>query len=116
MSERDLWPVLTSINAQSITIELQRQIEETKNLLEQNQRLIQTKQHFIAVTSHEIRNPLSVVLGRLELQHSRENWINDLERSLYTTQHELSRIMSKIKQTVRLDPIELLVTGDTLGR
>lgn len=95
--------------------ELQRQIEETKSLLEQNQRLIQTKQHFIAVSSHEIRNPLSVVLGRLELQHSRESWLNDLERSLYTTQHELNTIMSKIKQTVRLDPIELLVTGDTLG-
>ncbi|MEC8381236.1 MAG: hypothetical protein VXZ96_12985 [Myxococcota bacterium] len=96
-------------------LELQRQVEEMQYLLEQNHRLMQTKQHFIAVSSHEIRNPLSVVLGRLELEQPRALWLNPLEASLHATKNELSTIMSKIKQTVQLDPIQLMVQGSTFG-
>lgn len=87
---------------------LLKQVEETNGLLEQMQQLTKTKQHFVAMSSHEIRNPLSVVLGRLELQHKRDPILADLENSLDKTQQTLDLVMVDIKQAIRLIPTTLL--------
>ena len=88
--------------------------QDMEALLQKNQQLMQTKQHFIAVSSHEIRNPLAVVLGRLELQAHREPWFDDLEHSLHGSQKALNTIMAEIKQTVRLNPTDFLVASHRL--
>lgn len=85
-----------------------RHLTQTLNgLLERQQKEAQTRGRFYAAASHELRTPIQVLLGEIEVALGRPRSVCEYQQVLRELQSETERLETLVRDLLRLNALEM---------
>ncbi len=105
--EATLEGVSVRLQAPSSDAEMRHLTGTLNNLLGHVEREMQARAHFYAAASHELRTPIQILLGEIEVARARPRTVQEHEEVLVQVHHSTERLATLVQDLLQLNALEM---------